>query len=272
MLLTIEHKTTYQFSEPQRLVVQSQRMYPATFAGQKVIEWEVSAESAIFGQRFTDGAGDQIQTMTVMEPGQHLEIVARGQVKTRDTAGVLKDHHEIISPLVYLRSTKLTQTSELLQALAAQVSGDNQLDQAHMISALVSENISYQPGSTHSEVTAAQALQQGKGVCQDQAHCLIALAKIRNIPARYVTGYLLFDAQGLSHGASHAWVELYIADLGWVGFDATNQCCPDERYVRIGSGLDAHAAALIRGATIGEAVESLQTKVVVEHDTQQAQQ
>jgi hypothetical protein len=59
------------------------------------------------------------------------------------------------------------------------------------------------------------------------------------LPARYVSGYLLADADGhgKAHEAAHAWAEIWIEGLGWVGFDPANRCCPDDRYIRLGSGL-----------------------------------
>jgi len=52
--------------------------------------------------------------------------------------------------------------------------------------------------------------------------------------------------------------------LGWVGFDAANKCCPDERYVRLGSGLDASDAAPIRGVAMGSGAEDMAVAVQVE--------
>jgi transglutaminase-like putative cysteine protease len=52
---------------------------------------------------------------------------------------------------------------------------------------------------------------------------------------------------GAAHEAAHAWAEIYIQGFGWIGFDPANRCCPDARYIRLGSGLDAQDAAPIRG-------------------------
>jgi transglutaminase-like putative cysteine protease len=111
-------------------------------------------------------------------------------------------------------------------------------------------------------------MDQGSGVCQDHAQVLIGLARRRDMPSRYVTGYLHSDADGLVHEASHAWAELWVPDLGWVGFDAANRCCPDDRYIRIGSGFDAADAAPIRGLARGEAAESMDVVVAVEAQQQ----
>ena len=99
---------------------------------------------------------------------------------------------------------------------------------------------------------AADALADGKGVCQDHAHVLISAARHLGIPARYVSGYLFADQDGKSHEASHAWAELHLPELGWVGFDPANRCCPTDYYIRLGSGLDAQGGFGAENKTEGQ--------------------
>jgi len=61
------------------------------------------------------------------------------------------------------------------------------------------------PGSTLVSSTLQEILDLRVGVCQDFAHVLIALARHLGWPARYVSGYLVPEAE--SEGYSHAWVE-----------------------------------------------------------------
>ena len=94
-------------------------------------------------------------------------------------------------------------------------------------------------------------------------HALIALAHCAGLPARYVTGYLLTGDDLAAGEAAHAWAEIYNDDLGWIGFDPANRCCPDERYIRLGSGRDAREAAPIRGVSRGGGGEAMDVSVVV---------
>ena len=136
------------------------------------------------------------------------------------------------------------------------------------LASTVADAIAYRPGVTHAHTTAAEALALGEGVCQDHAHALIACANHRGIPARYVSGYLFADADGQAHEAAHAWAELHVAGLGWVGFDPANRCCPDARYIRLGSGFDAQDAAPIRGIARGGAGEDMDVTVAILQATQ----
>ncbi len=72
------------------------------------------------------------------------------------------------------------------------------------------------------------------------------------------------DDDGRTHEAAHAWAEICVPGLGWVGFDPANRCCPDDRYIRLGSGLDAQDAAPIRGIARGRGPKILDVTVAVQ--------
>jgi transglutaminase-like putative cysteine protease len=73
----------------------------------------------------------------------------------------------------------------------------------------------------------------------------------------------MLDGSGMD-AASHAWAEAHIRGLGWVGFDPANEICPDERYVRLASGLDYADTAPVSGMRIGSAPEMITVSVSVE--------
>lgn len=143
----------------------------------------------------------------------------------------------------------------------SEISETEPLQRAHALCHAVRDAIEYTPGQTEESTTAAEALALGHGVCQDHAHAMIAAAGALDMPARYVTGYL--HAGGPASEASHAWAELYIEALGWVGFDASNGVCPDENYIRIGCGRDSVEAAPIRGVAQGQGAEALDVELSV---------
>lgn len=263
MLLTVDHLTRYLYDKPPRSVVQSHRLQPSVFAGQKVITWEVTVAGGMRGAGFRDGAGDLVQGWTITGPVSEIAVHVFGTVETVDLTGVLKGHREVAAPECYLRATHPTRSDAALDALAHTATGADPLALAHALSEAVADAIAYRPGVTSARTTAAEALALGEGVCQDHAHALIALARVRGMPGRYVSGYLFADADGLAHEAAHAWAELHIAGLGWVGFDPANRCCPDDRYIRLGSGFDAQDAAPIRGIARGGGREAMDVTVAV---------
>lgn len=123
----------------------------------------------------------------------------------------------------------------------------------------IHQNITYKPGSTDSNSTAAEVLQQRAGVCRDFAHLGITFCRAMNIPARLVVGYVWFDEPPQDfHAVFEAW-------LGgqWVLFDSTGMA-PVDRLVRIGTGRDAKDVAF---TTMFGAMDMVRKEVtVLEHD------
>lgn len=272
MLLTVDHVTRYHYDQPVRGVVQSHRLTPSAFDGQRVVSWSVTVSDATKGAQVRDGAGDALQSWTIKGPVSVVEVRVQGTVETIDLAGVLRGHRESVPPDAYLRDAPATAADLALRGLAAAAKGaEGPLAVAHALAGAVAEAIVYRPGVTEARTTAAEALALGEGVCQDHAHALIAVARVAGLPARYVSGYLFADQDGAPHEAAHAWAELYVAGLGWVGFDPANRCCPDARYIRLGSGYDAQDAAPIRGVARGPGHEALEVSVTVTEAAAQTQ-
>ena len=272
MRLSVDHTTIYRFDPPKRGVIQSLRLTPSTFDGQSVIDWSIDTGAAVRGSCFRDGAGDWIETAKYVGPTEEASVTVRGIVETTDLTGVLRGHRETVPPLSYMASTRATLADlaliELAQAAIRRIPADRALDRAHALMNAVADAIDYMPGETGQNTTAAEALALGKGVCQDHTHAVIGAAHVAEMPARYVTGYLFASEEDGRHEASHAWAEIHVEGLGWVGFDSSNRMCPDDRYIRLGSGADAVDAAPIRGVARGVGIEALDVRVVVDQASQ----
>lgn len=110
------------------------------------------------------------------------------------------------------------------------------------------------------------ALRTRQGVCPDFAHIMTALVRRLKIPCRYVSGYLFHDAKSKgrsSAGATHAWVEAFLGDVGWVAFDPTNQRVGGERHIRVAVGRDYADLAPTRGVCKRDAESTLSVVVMV---------
>jgi transglutaminase-like putative cysteine protease len=188
-------------------------------------------------------------------------VTATGEVETRDTAGVTGPHRGFAPLWLFSAPTALTSPGERITALAAEIGEGDDLERLHRLMDLVADRVEYRAGATSSESTAEDALEAKAGVCQDHAHVLIAAARLLGLPARYVSGYLKKD--GLQ-AAAHAWAEVYVIGLGWVGFDAANRMSPDETYVTLATGRDFRDAAPISGFRLGQATETLAVRITVE--------
>ena len=149
-----------------------------------------------------------------------------------------------------LLPTRLTAPDEAIRRLAATLAGQDRLATADRFCAYVHEAISYAHGVTSVTTTAAEALADGHGVCQDAAHVMIALCRAIGLPARYVSGHLLGE------GGTHAWVEVIVADADAaraVALDPCNGCPADADYLTIATGRDYTDVAPTSGTYIGAA-------------------
>lgn len=150
-----------------------------------------------------------------------------------------------------LRPTRLTADDDGIRALAADIAGGHEkgLDLADRICADVHSAIAYQCGVTTVDTTAAEALAGGRGVCQDQAHLMLALCHLVGLPARYVSGHLLGE------GGTHAWVEVIVPNGDQavaISFDPCHSRRGDARYVTVATGRDYADVAPTSGSYIGE--------------------
>ncbi|MGB0747806.1 MAG: transglutaminase family protein [Magnetospiraceae bacterium] len=265
MKITIDHATTYRYEEPVNYSIQSLRLSPQPFDGQFIRYWNVESDFGQLPLGFFDSFGNLTHTLVVDRPHESLTISVRGEVETSNRDGVVTGSIETFATNFYLRETELTEIDGALRGLgrAAQSGATSPLNCLHRLMEGVREAIDYKTGETHSMTTAAQALAHGFGVCQDHAHAFIAAARSIDIPARYVSGYLLSGEEEVLSEAAHAWAEAYVPDLGWVGFDVANMICPTEYYVRIGVGLDYREAAPIRGVRRGGGDEDMEVVVKV---------
>lgn len=259
MRLNIRHATTYAYDPPAERCALRLRLYPPDFAAQTVLNWSLSVNGQVLSPLLTTATGDMETIWTWSGPASEINILAEGEVETVDAAGVVRGLRDQVRPGVYLRPTALTEADEAILSLARSVSGKTLLDRMHALLNSVADAVAYTPASTTAGTTAAEALKAGRGVCQDHAHVFISAARWLCVPARYVVGYLL--AEGAPLAQTHAWAEVFVPEIGWVGFDPSSRLCPTERYVRLGCGLDAADAAPIRGNVAGIHEERLSAHV-----------
>jgi transglutaminase-like putative cysteine protease len=125
----------------------------------------------------------------------------------------------------------------------------------------------YEKRSTRVDSPIDEAILSGKGVCQDFAHTMIALLRHVKIPARYVSGYLYRgreDHDRSTPDATHAWVDVLLPHLGWVGFDPTNNLVAHHRHIRTAVGRDYADVPPTHGIFRGKTASELYVAVHVE--------
>jgi transglutaminase-like putative cysteine protease len=268
MRLSIRHTTRYHFAEPVVHGLQRLRLTPKETQGQRIVEWAMEYEGAIEELSYDDQNFNHATLIAVEQGARDVTITSRGVVETEDKAGVIGHHAGYLPLWSFLNQTELTRSGPRLRQLISALPRDGQdtVSTLHELSALVRSRIAYETGMTNVDTTAEEAVAAGHGVCQDHAHVFIAAARALEIPARYVSGYLMMNDR-IEQEASHAWAEAWVEGLGWVGFDVSNGISPDPRYVRVATGRDYRDAAPVTGISFGGVTEGLTVSLAVEQQT-----
>jgi len=259
MQLRILHRTAYTYEEPVKYTAQALRLTPRREGSQHTLSWTIQAPGRRTEQ--LDAHGNITHLLTFEEPHREMSIVVSGIVEVTGEDEMLR-HDGHLSPLAYLASTPLTTPNEEMAGLAKEhLSGDDSLrDRLYRLAAAVGERVRYQKGATSVEDSAAIALANGQGVCQDQSHVFIACCRLAGIPARYVSGYVC--GNGGSESASHAWVDAWIGDSkAWLGIDVTNLSSGGRSHCRLAVGRDYLDAAPVRGVRRGGGREVMDVSV-----------
>ncbi len=118
------------------------------------------------------------------------------------------------------------------------------VDKAILMMNRLYNEFKYEKNCTCVNTSAEEAMELGKGVCQDYAHILISLLILAGCSARYVTGLIIGE------GESHAWVEV-VNEGKWIGIDPTNNMVVSDSHIRIGCGREACECQINRGIMHG---------------------
>lgn len=256
MKLMVNHQTHYQYSEIVSNSVQSIKMTPQSSAHQQIDTWHIGVPGEQSYQR--DPFNNIWLTATQRYEYQHLTIMAQGILDLYETE---KGEVDIdIAESIFLQRTKMTQCDLRMADFAHTIVKLKNRHHIILLAEKILEQIAYCPESTSVTTSAIDAFYAGQGVCQDHAHVLIAMCRVLQLPARYVSGYL-YD-QNHPHLASHAWAEVFV-DNAWYCFDVSNQMFTPKSHIYVAIGRDYLDVAPVRGVREQGGTESMMSVVQV---------
>ncbi len=278
---SIRHMTRFRYSQPIRESIMEARMHPRSDANQHCLAFSLSVSPRCRVFSYRDHLGNNVQHFDI--PGEHtqLVIVAESVVEQQslpDVPGFLApdawneldamigegDYWEMLLPSAFAVETPA------LLALARKlevVRRDDPLMLVHEINQRLFNYFDYVPRSTRVDSPIDEAILSGKGVCQDFAHTMLALLRHVRVPARYVSGYLYRSREAHDRStpdATHAWVDVLLPHLGWVGFDPTNNLVAHRRHIRTAVGRDYADVPPTHGIFRGSAESELYVAVQVD--------
>lgn len=280
MFYTIRHVTRFRYSAPVSQSVMEVRMQPRSDGTQRNHKFEIRTAPPARIRSYRDYLGNVINYFDIPGRHTHLTITTEALVET-NPAPLLPDSlgpdaweevdrlADLNDNLDYLMPSHFARPTFLLDELARELDLRRRDDPLRMVLDLnrsIHDLFDYDPDSTHVHSPIDDALRARRGVCQDFAHIMIALLRRLGIPARYISGYLFHrreDHDRSEADASHAWVDVMLPGIGWIGFDPTNNLIDGERHIRVAIGRDYADVPPTRGVFKGVAHSDLAVAVRV---------
>jgi transglutaminase-like putative cysteine protease len=282
---SIRHLTRFRYDHPISESIMETRMHPRSDSHQHCLSFSLSVSPRCRVFSYRDHLGNNVQHFDI--PGEHnqLVIVAESVVEVQEQPNIPSflspdawsalddliesgDYREMLLPSTFaLETPALVMLAKTLDV----VRRDDPLMLVHELNRRLFEHFEYVPSHTRVDSPIDEAILSGKGVCQDFAHTMIALLRHVGIPARYVSGYLYRsreDQDRSTPDATHAWVDVLMPHLGWIGFDPTNNLVAHRRHIRAAVGRDYADVPPTHGVFRGKTASELYVAVHVEASDQ----
>ena len=217
------------------------RVFPRDGEGQQALHYELWTQPPSRVLPFSDRFGNQVNRVRAVEHHTQLVVAITGRVRLSTLVPYVEDVsieslRELPEYFEYTAATVLVDPLRLFE-LAGEVIGGAMglIEAARSVTDWVHGHIHYLRGTTDVTTTAHEVLAAGEGVCQDMAHLALAMMRAVGLPCRYASGLLTDQV-----GETHAWVEFFHPDAGWLAADPTRgrMLPPASDYVKLAVGLD----------------------------------
>ena len=239
MRYSVRHVTRFTYDTPITESVMEARMQPRSDGFQRCMHFALTTTPQARVMTYPDHDGNAVHHFDI--PGRHSRLVVTAEALVdsleREPApdALGPDAWTDIDALAasgewfeHLAPSTFAQPTPALLDFARELNLNRTEDPLRLLRRLMrdmNDRLEYRPKSTRVDSPIDEALTARCGVCQDFAHIFIALTRQLGIPSRYVSGYLFPRTESESRTAAHAthaWVECYLPQLGWSGFDPTN--------------------------------------------------
>jgi transglutaminase-like putative cysteine protease len=244
---------------------------PQKSACQRLASFDLELEPAAQLFSFADSFGNAVYHFDVPQPHEQLTIRSTAVVETEAPEPLpdaldMGEWDRLRSEFVrgegfdFLRPHGFAAPTPALEAFVHAFELDllkraDPLSATRHLCQALYEAFDYEAGVTRADSPIDHALEAGRGVCQDFAHIMLAICRGWGLPARYVSGYLFTDrteGDRSDPDATHAWIEVFLPSLRWVGLDPTNNMLAGERHVSVAMGRDYADVPPSRGVYKGD--------------------
>jgi transglutaminase-like putative cysteine protease len=270
MILEIQHETRLEYTEPVIESMAEVRMEPASDTDQSCRSFHLAISPPTELFRFQDGFGNRVHHFNVLSSHGHVRILSASIVETHPRARDLASSTAVypmtretldLDVLDFLRLGGPTRPTPRLTPLLDELRPQPGMRLSQLVSRVaqyIRDHFEYARDVTLATSPIDDVLEQGKGVCQDFTHLMIAILRSFEVPARYVSGYIHRPGK---ESQSHAWCEVWLPDLGWLGIDPTNNRPVDDHFIKVAFGRDFSDVPPNKGVYRGRAEERIFVRV-----------
>jgi transglutaminase-like putative cysteine protease len=280
----VRHRTVYRYTKPVERSSHVFRLTPVHDRLQTLRSSRIAVSVDGQWREYEDVFGNVMRQYQIETPYHELAIDAESTVELLDTDPLsfrplrarttiplvwMPWHRQTLQPYLLppeLAESELVELSEYAMSFAERNDYDL-LDTLLDVNFTIFKEYSYAQGSTNVFTTPFDVYVNRRGVCQDFTNLFICMARLLGVPARYVCGYIYTGPQHANRrqgDASHAWVQLYLPEVGWKGFDPTNGVLTQTEHVRVAFGRNYRDATPTSGTIyVGGGGETLEVEVRV---------
>jgi transglutaminase-like putative cysteine protease len=260
------HTTRFSYDLPAYESHNQLRLKPLSSEHQRVLQFRISSDPPASVLEYEDGYGNTVHSVSVYPPHQELSIVIESLIeraaepqiqfpRVRFAEYLTDDDARSKEQYDFLHASHYVPFSERLRKFFWSARPDQREDVAQYVRRTVGyirDQFHYEKGTTSVHSNLDEILTAGSGVCQDFAHLTIGVLRLAGVPTRYVSGYLAPEPvqnrkEPVNEQASHAWVEVLLPSLGWIGYDPTHRGLVTERHIRVAVGRDYADVPPLRG-------------------------
>jgi transglutaminase-like putative cysteine protease len=280
----VRHRTVYRYARPVERSMHLFRVTPVHDRLQSLLRHEVKISVDGSWRDYDDVFGNRVRRLLVDAPFTELAIEATSRVELLDTDPLsfrplrarttlplvfMPWHQQVLRPYLLppeLPESELTELAEYAMSFVERNDSDL-LDTLLDMNRSIFRDYEYVPGATTLQTGPFEVYARRRGVCQDFANLFICLARLLGVPARYACGYIrtIRAADARQADASHAWVQVYLPEVGWKGFDPTNGVLTQTEHIRVAVGRNYRDATPTSGVIyVGGGGETLEVAVQVE--------
>jgi len=288
VIYDIRHLTTYAYESAVSFARCTLRLEPLSGHGQQLMSHHVDIRPRPI-ERTTrrDFFGTLTESVVIEAAHRHLRIDSRSRVEVtrkvpgraapsppweciRDVAFEAKSLGPA-SPVGYVFASPLVPVLApvTVYAAASFSPGGGVLASTVDFMHRIRSQFRYDAKATTVSTPLKEVFEKRHGVCQDFAHVMIAGLRGLGLPAAYVSGYLRTipppgQPRLVGADATHAWVLLWCGEeLGWVGFDPTNDLLVENDHIIIAIGRDFSDVSPVDGIIAGSPKQKLNVAVDV---------